>query len=89
MRILALSGSLRAESSNVRLLRAAARFGPDGARFTFYDQQIAALPHFSPDLDAEGAVAPPPVAELRHLLAAADGVLICSHAGSIVTGSST
>jgi chromate reductase len=77
MRILALSGSLRAESSNARLLRAAARFAPQGARFTFYDQQIAALPHFSPDLDAEGAVAPPQVAELRHLLAAADGVLIC------------
>jgi chromate reductase len=77
MRILALSGSLRANSSNARLLRAGARLAPEGARFTFYDQKIAELPHFNPDLDAEGAVAPPPVAELRRQLAAADGVLIC------------
>ncbi len=75
--ILALSGSLRAGSSNARLLRAAARLAPEGARFTFYDQQIATMPHFSPDLDEEGAVAPPEVAKFRHLLGAADGVLIC------------
>lgn len=77
MHVLALSGSLRAGSSNARLLRAAARLAPQGARFTFYDQQMAAIPHFSPDLDGEGAVAPPEVAELRHLLGAVDGVLIC------------
>ncbi len=51
--------------------------GAQGARFTFYDQQIATMPHFSPDLDGEGAVAPPEVAEFRHLLGAVDGVLIC------------
>jgi chromate reductase, NAD(P)H dehydrogenase (quinone) len=77
MHILALSGSLRAGSSNARLLRAAARLAPQGARFTFYDQQIASMPHFSPDLDGEDAVTPPEVAEFRHLLGAADGVLIC------------
>jgi len=77
MRILAMSGSLRAESSNARLLRAAARLAPEGVRFTFYDRQMGAVPLFSPDLDGEGAIPPPAVAELRRLLAAADGVLIC------------
>jgi NAD(P)H-dependent FMN reductase len=47
------------------------------ARFTFYDRQMGELPHFSPDLDSEGSVAPPAVAELRRLLASADAVLIC------------
>lgn len=77
MKVLALSGSLRAASSNSALLRAAAAMAPAGMDFTFYDQQIAALPYFSPDLDAEGMTPPPTVAEFRALLAAADGVLIC------------
>ena len=77
MHIVAMSGSLRAESSNARLLRAAARIAPAGLQFTFYDRQIGALPHFSPDLDGEGVIAPPAVTDLRRLLGAADGVLIC------------
>jgi chromate reductase len=76
MNIFALSGSLRAGSSNSALLRAIARLAPSGWQFTFYDRQLARLPHFSPDLDAEGAVPPPPIAELRALIAAADGVII-------------
>lgn len=43
----------------------------------FYEG-LATLPPFNPDLDAEGAAAPPPVAELRQLLIAADAVLISS-----------
>jgi NAD(P)H-dependent FMN reductase len=39
---------------------------------------LAGLPHFNPDYDEEGATPPPPVAELRSLLAAADGILISS-----------
>lgn len=78
VRILAISGSLRAESTNARLPRAAARLAPPGAaEFTFYDRQIAALPYFSPDLDGDGAIPPPPVAEFRRLLAEAGGILIC------------
>src|SRR5215510_1063207 len=78
MQILAISGSLRADSSNAALLRAAAACAPDGMEFRFYDRQLGGLPHFNPDLDGEGAVAPPAVAELRALLGAADGVLICT-----------
>jgi NAD(P)H-dependent FMN reductase len=77
MRILALSGSVRAQSSNSALLRAAAAVAPE-VHFDFYDEQLAGLPPFNPDLDGEGAVPPPAVAELRGLLAAADGVLVSS-----------
>ncbi|MFN2427115.1 MAG: NADPH-dependent FMN reductase [Candidatus Binatia bacterium] len=75
MRILAISGSLKATSSNSALLRAAAAVAPEHT-FTFYDQQIGELPHFRPDLDEEGAIAPLPVAELRRLVAEADALLI-------------
>jgi len=76
--ILALSGSLRAESTNARLLRAAALLAPPGAAdFVYYDQQIGGLPHFSPDLDNDGTIPPAPVAEFRKLLAQADAILIC------------
>ena len=77
MNLLAISGSLRAESSNARLLRAAAAVAPAGVRLTLYEG-LAALPHFNPDLDGEGAVPPPAVAEWRRRLAAADGVVISS-----------
>ena len=78
MRILAISGSVRADSSNAALLRAAAALAPEGMEFSFYDDRLGALPVFNPDLDGEGAVPPPAIAELRALLAAADGVLVSS-----------
>lgn len=76
MKIAAISGSLRANSSNAALLRAAAAAAPAGMTFTFYDEQLGNLPPFNPDLDGEGAVPPAPVAELRALLGAADGIVI-------------
>ena len=76
MKILAISGSLRAGSSNAALLRAVAAMAPREAAFAFYEEELGRLPHFNPDLDGEGAVAPPAVAELRARLAAADGVFI-------------
>jgi NAD(P)H-dependent FMN reductase len=39
---------------------------------------LARLPHFNPDDDEEGTTPPPAVAELRSLLASADGILISS-----------
>jgi chromate reductase len=78
MRILAISGSVRARSSNAALLRAAAAVAPAGMEFRFYDEQLGKLPVFNPDLDGEGAIPPPEVEEFRALLAAADGVLISS-----------
>jgi chromate reductase len=75
MHILAMSGSLRASSNNTRLLRATGALAPEGMVFTIFDG-LADLPHFSPDLD--GADPPLSVHNLRKLLQAVDGVLICT-----------
>lgn len=77
MRILAISGSLRASSSNTTLLRAAADLAPEGVTVPLY-AGIGDLPHFNPDLDAEDDAPLPAVADWRAQLQAADAVLICS-----------
>ena len=75
--ILAISGSLRARSSNTDALRAVAALAPDHVAVPLYDG-LADLPHFNPDLDQPGAEAPPAVARFRALVGAADAVLISS-----------
>jgi NAD(P)H-dependent FMN reductase len=75
MKILALCGSLQAESSNLQLLRAAIALAPHGVEVTVYDG-IRALPLFNPDLEGESA--PPAVADWRSTLASSDGLLIAS-----------
>jgi NAD(P)H-dependent FMN reductase len=75
--IVAISGSLRARSSNAALLRAAASVAPAGVEFVFYEG-MGDLPHFNPDLDAEGSTPPEPVRRLRELLIRADAILISS-----------
>ena len=73
MRILAVSGSLRRDSYNTKLLRAAEELAPAGIEVELYDG-LASLPPYDADLDVEPA--PAPVRELRERIAAADGVLI-------------
>ncbi|MGZ6143701.1 MAG: NADPH-dependent FMN reductase, partial [Myxococcales bacterium] len=75
MRILALSGSLRAGSSNTALLQAAARLAPPGMQIDLFTG-LDDLPHFNPDLDGEGQPPPPAVARLRASASAADGLVI-------------
>ena len=75
IRIVTISGSLRQESSNAALLRAAAALSPDDVQLIPY-LGLAELPHFNPDLDAEGAEPPAAVRFLRRLLINADGILI-------------
>ncbi len=75
MRLLAISGSLRAASSNAAALEAAARLAPSGVTIELY-QKLGELPHFNQDLDNEKL--PPIVGELRALIGAVDGVLISS-----------
>jgi chromate reductase len=77
VRIVAISGSLRAQSSNAALLRAAARVAPDGVEIVTYDA-MGELPHFNPDLDREESEAPVRVRELRDLLINAAAILISS-----------
>jgi NAD(P)H-dependent FMN reductase len=72
-----MSGSLRARSSNTELLRAAQLVADPSWMFDHYDG-LAALPHFNPDLDFEGATPPGPVRDLSARIAAADALLISS-----------
>ncbi|MBI3447712.1 MAG: NAD(P)H-dependent oxidoreductase [Acidobacteria bacterium] len=73
MRILAISGSLRAASSNSAIVRAAALLAPDGVNVEIYDG-LGSRPHFNPDLDTE--VPLPPVGDFRSRLTASHAVLI-------------
>src|SRR5919197_1984079 len=75
MRILGLSGSLRRDSHNTSLLRAAAMSLPPGVELDPYDG-LDDLPHYNADIDGE--TAPEPVARLREAIAAADGELIAT-----------
>ena len=75
--ILAISGSLRARSSNTETLRAAAMLAPPSLPVSLYSG-LGTLPLFNPDLDGLGVVPLPPVRELRALVADADALLICS-----------
>ena len=75
--ILAISGSLRARSSNTEALRAAVIVAAESVTVSIFGG-LEGLPHFNPDLDGEGAVPPAAVAELRAQIAAADALLICS-----------
>jgi chromate reductase len=74
-RILAISGSLRAASSNTRLLQACAQLAPAGVQVQLFDG-LGALPHFNADLDTE--TPPAEVAAFRAQVASADALIICS-----------
>lgn len=74
MKILAISGSLRAASLNSALLRATARLAPPGVVVTLYNG-LGELPLFNPDIEATN---PPAVASLRDQINAADALLIAS-----------
>jgi NAD(P)H-dependent FMN reductase len=74
--LLAISGSLRAGSSNTALLTAAARLAPPRVTVELYPS-VAVLPHFDPDLDApDGGRLPDQVTALRGLVGRADGLLL-------------
>lgn len=75
MRILAISGSLQAQSKNLALLTAAATVAPPGVDVVVFDG-IRDLPHFNPDFEAMAA--PESVLRWRQALAASDAVLIAS-----------
>jgi chromate reductase len=73
MKLLAIAGSIRQASSTAALVRAAARLAPPGVVIETY-QDLAALPHFSPDLDV--APVPPAVAALRAAIGASAGLIL-------------
>jgi chromate reductase, NAD(P)H dehydrogenase (quinone) len=75
MRVLGLSGSLRRDSHNRALLRAAAATLPPDAELVLWDR-LAELPAYDEDLDT--APAPEPVRALREAIAGADALLIAT-----------
>ncbi len=75
MRLLAISGSLRADSHNSRLLRIAAEEAPVGVDIEIYEG-LADIPPYDADLDR--IPAPAPVRELRKLIADADGLIFAT-----------
>ena len=77
MRILAISGSLRRDSHNTRLLRAAAGLLPPGAELELLDGELLrAIPHYDEDLRAAGE--PAAVSAVRARVAAADAILVAT-----------
>jgi chromate reductase len=75
MRVLAISGSLRAASHNTALLRAAAELAPTGVEVVPYTG-LELLPPYNEDHDTDDA--PFEVARLRHAIASADAVLFAT-----------
>jgi NAD(P)H-dependent FMN reductase len=73
--ILAISGSLRKQSTNTMLMNAMMGLAPTTLKFQVYDQ-LNDLPHFNPDLDVDDGSLP--VQYFRSQLKQADGVLICT-----------
>jgi chromate reductase len=73
LNLLAMSGSLRAASSNTCLLRAAGLLAPEDVRIEHYED-LGHLPHFNPDLAEQP---PAPVLELFARIERAEGLLIC------------
>ncbi|MGW8353673.1 NADPH-dependent FMN reductase [Streptomyces wedmorensis] len=74
--ILAISGSLRADSHNTQLLRAAQKFNPGGMDIEIYDG-LRDIPPYDVDLDTPD-LRPAAVQELRRRVAEADGLLIAT-----------
>ena len=74
MRILGLSGSLRRDSHNTRLLAGARSLLPSGVELVVFDR-LAEIPPYSEDDEHQ---APPAVAALRAAIAGADAVLVAT-----------
>jgi chromate reductase len=73
MRVLGISGSLRAASYNTALLRAAAAAAPTEVAVELYDG-LESLPHYNEDRDTDAP--PAAVAQLRDLVGESDAILI-------------
>ena len=84
MKILAVCGSLQAQSKNLALLTAAATLAPPGVEFVLFDG-IGDLPHFNPDIEA--IAVPGSVLRWRQALAGSDAVMIaCPEYGFSLPG---
>ena len=74
-KILAIVGSTRENSSNLRIVKAVAGLSNEQFSVKIYDK-IAQLPHFNPDLDSENP--PKKIIAFRKQIEQADGIIICT-----------
>ncbi|MGO7543603.1 NADPH-dependent FMN reductase [Rhizobium ruizarguesonis] len=75
MRILAISGSARLNSTNTAMLRAIRAIAPSDIEVSIFDG-VGRLPVFSPDLEGESL--PEVVRDFIDVIAQSDGVIIAS-----------
>ncbi|TMK25763.1 MAG: NAD(P)H-dependent oxidoreductase [Actinobacteria bacterium] len=75
MRVLAVSGSLRRDSHNTKLLRAAEELAPEDFEFELYEE-LESVPPYNEDRD--GDEAPLGAAHLRARIADAEALLIAT-----------
>jgi chromate reductase len=75
MRVLGISGSLRRDSYNTKLLRAAEELLPEGVELELYEE-LEDVPPYNEDRDTDEA--PLAVARLREAIAEADAVLFAT-----------
>jgi chromate reductase, NAD(P)H dehydrogenase (quinone) len=75
MKVLAISGSLRRDSYNTKLLRVAEELLPAAVEFEYYDG-LKAVPAYDEEDDVQPA--PSAVTALREAIAAADVILIAT-----------
>src|SRR6476619_7594002 len=75
MRVLAISGSLRRDSHNTRLLRAAAQLAPPAVEVTIFDR-LKDVPPYDEDDDVDPV--PDGAQRLREAIVEADAVLIAT-----------
>jgi len=74
-KILAISGSIRAKSSNLSILRLIADMMPVAVQYEIYSG-LDTIPLFNPDLDTETVAQT--VTEFRKKIKDADGILFCT-----------
>ncbi|HVW12917.1 MAG TPA: NADPH-dependent FMN reductase [Mucilaginibacter sp.] len=72
-KIFAISGSLRAGSSNHTILEFLGRLVPNGINYSVYDG-LSTIPAFDPGLDNT----PEPVVQFLQKIARADAIIICT-----------
>jgi chromate reductase len=75
VRVLAVSGSLREQSFNSAVARAAAELAPAGVDVELFEG-LADVPPYDADLDVEGEEEPEAVRRLRERIASADALLV-------------
>jgi len=74
IKIIGITGSLRAKSYNMAALRAATELLPDGSTIEIVD--LSPIPFFNEDIEVEGV--PQVVMDFKEKLAAADAILIAT-----------